>query len=235
MCKFSNSNYIKVYLNGVKEKLELLEYPYGFTLVRYIIIKYLLSFFVFVCLLLRSQNITLSFVFLVLLFFLPNYLIYSYSKSENLKLISQISNIVQSLIISLSASVPLKEALKISINVIKYDRFKKAYEKFINDYIMYNLNMRMAIENFSKKFNSYEFNMFISILSDLDKEGNMIEGLEIFSGTLENLYFKYLRYKASKNFLLVSFSTVISLINIFAIVAYPMFIQISDGLKNIFI
>ncbi len=169
------------------------------------------------------------------MFFLPNYLIYSYSKSENLKLISQISNIVQSLIISLSASVPLKEALKISINVIKYDRFKKAYEKFINDYIMYNLNMRMAIENFSKKFNSYEFNMFISILSDLDKEGNMIEGLEIFSGTLENLYFKYLRYKASKNFLLVSFSTVISLINIFAIVAYPMFIQISDGLKNIFI
>ena len=204
-------------------------------MLRYVIIKYLLSFFIFICLLLRSQNITLSFVFFVLLFFLPNYLIYSYSKGENLKLISQISNIVQSLIISLSASVPLKEALKISVNVVKYDRFKKAYEKFINDYIMYNLNMRMAVENFSKKFNSYEFNMFISILSDLDKEGNMVEGLEIFSGTLENLYFKYLRYKAGKNFLLVSFSTIISLINIFAVVAYPMFIQISDGLRSIFI
>lgn len=213
----------------------MLDYPYGFNLSRYILIKYVISTFLFICLCLRSKNILLSLTIFIVMFFLPNWFIRNFSKNESLKLINEISNIVQSLILSLSTSMPLKEALKISVNVIKYDRLKRAYEKFVNDYIMYNLNMKKGIEEFSKKFNSYEFNMFIAILSDLDKEASMIEGLEIFSNTLENLYFKYLRYKANKNFLFVSLSTVISLINIFALVGYPMLVQISDGLKNIFL
>ena len=168
------------------------------------------------------------------MFFLPNLLIYYFIKNENLKLIYEISNIVYSLILSLSTNLSIKDSLLISVHTVKYQRLRKSYKKFIDDYLMYNLNMQRGIEEFSKKFNSYEFNMFLSVLTDADKEGNMIEGLEIFSQTLEAMYFKYLRYKSSKNFLFVSLATVVSLINIFLLVGYPMIVQISSGFKNLF-
>lgn len=169
------------------------------------------------------------------MFFLPNILICSFIKKENMNLIHEISNIVQSLELSLSANIPIYKSLAISANVIKYKRFKNSYIKFIEDYKMYNLNMERCLEGFRKKFNSYEFNMFLAMLSDIEKEGYIEEGLKVFEKTLESLYFKYLRYQASKNFLFISMTTVISLVNIFILVGYPIFMQISDGLQNFFI
>lgn len=129
----------------------------------------------------------------------------------------------------------VKDALKIGSNTLKYQRFIINYNKFVDDYLMYNLNLKRAIEPFSKKFNSYEFNMFLSVISDLDNPNSMLERLEIFSKTLESLYFKYLRYKAEKNFLIASLTTVVSLINIFLLAGYPMAVQISSGFENLFL
>ena len=73
------------------------------------------------------------------MFFLPNILIRSFIKKENMNLIHEISNVVQSLELSLSANIPIYKSLAISVNVIKYKRFKNSYIKFIEDYKMYNI------------------------------------------------------------------------------------------------
>ncbi len=157
-----------------------------------------------------------------------------YIKSENLKTLNDISNIVNSLILSLSANVPFHESLKISINSIRYIRFKEEYKKFVDNYIVYNFDMIKAVEDFQNKFNSYEFKMFLSILIDCEKDGNLLENLEIFSQTLDIIYFKYLKSKSAKRIIYVSLATVVSLINILFLVMYPIIVSITSNMENIF-
>ncbi|MEG0872748.1 MAG: hypothetical protein RSD14_01295 [Clostridia bacterium] len=126
------------------------------------------------------------------------------------------------------------ESLKLSVTPISHKRFKIEFEKFVNNYMMYNFNILKAVEEFETKFNSYEFNMFLSILIQGEKEGNMLEGLETFNDSLDLMYFKYLKLKASKRLLFVSFATIISLINSFVIVMYPIAVQVSSNLTDIF-
>jgi hypothetical protein len=117
---------------------------------------------------------------------------------------------------------------------IKYKRFREGFESFINDYLMYNFNMIKAIDNFKLKFNSYEFNMFLNIILQGEKEGKIIESLTVFSETLDLSYFKYLKYKEAKRIMFVTIASIISLINITILAIYPIIIQISENLQNIF-
>lgn len=63
----------------------------------------------------------------------------------------------------------LYQALQVSINSLRYSRFKENYKKFVDDYLLFNLNIRRAVEDFKNKFNSYEFNMFVGVLLDSEK------------------------------------------------------------------
>ena len=63
----------------------------------------------------------------------------------------------------------LNQALQISVNSLRYDRFKQNYKKFVDDYSLFNLNLKRSLEDFKIKFNSYEFNMFIGVLLDSEK------------------------------------------------------------------
>ena len=229
-----SNNFLSGYLNSANNKIVSLETPYGLTLAKYLLIKYFISVLFFIVIYFRSRNIFLSLMLFFILFFIPNILISSYKRKENLNLIGEISNIVQSLILSLETSMNIHQALMVSYNTLKYKRFKDNYKKFVDNYMLYNLNTAKALEEFSRKFNSYEFNMFVSILLDSNKNIGLKEGLETFSKTLDIVYFKYLRYKLEKNFLIVSVFIVVSLINIFLLVGYPMIMQISDGFKNLF-
>ena len=228
------NNFFSSYLNSVNNKIVALENPYGLNLSKYILIKYFISILFLIVIYFRSKNIFLSLILFFILFFIPNILISSFKRKENLNLIGEISNIVQSLILSLETNISIHQALEISYHTLKYKRFKENYKKFVDNYMLYNLNTKRALEDFSKKFNSYEFNMFVSILLDSNKNIGLKEGLEAFSKTLDVVYFKYLRYRQEKNFLIVSLFTVVSLINIFLLVGYPMAMQISDGFKNLF-
>jgi hypothetical protein len=99
---------------------------------------------------------------------------------------------------------------------------------------MYNFNILRAIEDFKEKFSSYEFNMFLTVLKECEREGNAVESLEAFGKTLDFAYFKYLKLKSANRIIFVSLATVISLINIFLIIMYPIAIQISQNLTDIF-
>lgn len=165
---------------------------------------------------------------------MPNLLIYLYKRKEALKLINDVSEIANNLNISLSCKIPLYECLKLAKETIKYKRFKESFELYINDYIMYNFNMTKAIDNLKMKFDSYELDMFLSILFQGDKEGNIVDAMQVFSETLELSYFKYLKYKEAQRITFVTFASVISLLNITIIAIYPVIIQITENLSKIF-
>ena len=165
----SNKNFISAYLNSVNEKLKSLDNPYGINLKKYLFIKYFLSLLFFLVFYFRTSNLFLSLTLFFIIFFIPDFLIISYIRKENLILIGEISNIVQSLILSLSTNMTLNQALQISVNSLRYDRFKQNYKKFVDDYSLFNLNLKRSLEDFKIKFNSYEFNMFIGVLLDSEK------------------------------------------------------------------
>ncbi|MEG1990079.1 MAG: hypothetical protein RR144_03225 [Clostridia bacterium] len=217
-----------------EEMLNNLQNPYGITIKKYILLKYILSTIFFIVTLIQIKNIFISIIYFSILFFLPNFLIYTYKKQESLKIINDITVVVNNLNISLTCNIPLYECLKFARNSIVYTRFKSAFDTFVNDYILYNFNMVKAIDNFKLKFDSYELEIFFNIILQGDKEGNIKEALQVFSETLELSYFKYLKYKETKRITFVTISSLISLINITIIAIYPIIIQITENLSKIF-
>ena len=168
------------------------------------------------------------------MFFLPDILIYMFEKDESSKLINEISNIVQNIILSLSSNMSLYDSLSSSLYIIKYDRLKKEYSDFINKYEMYNYNILKAVNDFEKKFNAYEFDMFLSILVECDKEGKYIELLENFEKSLEVRYFKYLNQQSIKNTFVIVFAIIIALANSFLIIGYPIVFELITNVYDIF-
>jgi hypothetical protein len=125
-------------------------------------------------------------------------------------------------------------ALVLSSENIIYKRFKREFILFLNNYELNNFNIIRATEEISKKFDCYEFKMFINILIEADKKGKIYDTLVLFDKTLEISYYKYLKYKQFKRIIFIILSCIISLINIVMITVYPIFIQISENLQNIF-
>lgn len=203
-------------------------------LLKYVVIKYFLSTFLFITLLNNSKNIFISILTFLFMYLLLDILIYMFEKNESSKLINEISNIVQNIILSLSANMSLYDSLNSSVDVIKYERFKVEYINFINKYKMYNYNMVLAVNEFEKKFNTYEFNMFLSIFVECEKEGNYIELLENFEKSLEVRYYKYLNLQSLKSTFVIFFAIIIALFNSFFVIGYPIMFEIITNISEIF-
>ncbi|MDD3303450.1 MAG: type II secretion system F family protein [Clostridia bacterium] len=197
-------------------------------------IKYLFSTFLLIITFINTSDVLLSIILFVLFYFLPNLLIKMSLKAESIKIINDISNIVQNLVLSLSANMPLYDSLKGSTHSIQNKRFKEEYALFVDHYRMYHFNMLKAVGEFNQKFSFYELNMFLSILIQGEREGNLLEMLENFIDTLDLVYFKYLKYKAGQRSMVIIFSTLISVANSFMIVLYPIVVQIMQNFTNIF-
>jgi hypothetical protein len=143
-------------------------------------------------------------------------------------------NLTQNIILSLTVNLTLYKSLKLCSENIKYKRFKKEFDIFINDYEIVNYNVAKVAKNFSEKFSSYELDMFLSVLMQSEKEGNIIQNLENYLKNLDMFYYKNLKKVMLKRTTYVAISTVITLINTLLIILYPMFIQITSSINEIF-
>lgn len=226
--------YLSKYVNKIESKLFNLGYPYKLTTKRYLIIKYLLSIVVFLLAYLNYYSLKIPCILSVIIYLIPDFLVLSYIKKEKYVLINEIRKIVNSLILCLSSYATLKDSLKLSCNNINYKRLKNEYEFFVREYEMNGYKLKPPSKRLENKFSSYELAMFLSTLIQGEKEGSLLEGLEKYRETLELNYFKYLKRKTAKNLLYVTFGTIISLINIVAIVMYPILVQVLNNLQLIF-
>lgn len=226
--------FLRNYLYNIKDVLSRLDYPYKLTLKKYLIIKYILSIICLYISIINNNSIFLSLIILCLVFYIPNLLIAMFKKNEKILVISEMRNITNAIIISLSASLSLEEAIKSSINVINNKRLKEAYDQFIRYYRISGYNIRKSIDILKTKFNYYEMELFVSTLINSEKEGNISQGLEKYNIILDISYSKYLIKENSKRLLYLTLGTVVSLINIIIIVMYPMFMEVWSNLQTIF-
>lgn len=107
-------------------------------------------------------------------------------------------------------------------------------EKFVALYEATGFDIKKSIKCLEDKFDSYELEMFISILKQGEKEGKLIESLERYNETLELSYFKYIKRQTSKQLIYVSLGTVLVLGNIALVVMYPLVIEIMNSLSTMF-
>lgn len=227
-------NWINKYLSGVKNKLFNLNHPYGLNLKKYILIKYILSIMFFIISIINKNSILVSLIILIAMYFMPNLLIRIFKNNERILVIKSLRNIVNTMIISLSASLTLEDAIKSSLVAIDYKRLKKEFETFISNYRTYGYNMKRAINIFKEKFGYYEIDLFASTLLNSENDGNIMQSLEKYNMVLDISYSKYLAKENSKRLLYLTFGTVLSLVNIIIIVMYPMFIEVAENLQVIF-
>lgn len=233
--KFLKTDKIKTnYLKDLKMQLQMLKNPYGLNFRNYIFIKYICSTTIFTVMFFRTNNLVMSIIYFIFIFYIPNLLIYVFKKKESIIIIDDLLKITENLLLSLSSNMTFYNSIKIATSLVKYNRLKEELTLFISDYEMYNFNIEKSVDNIIGKFKSFEFSMFLDILVQGEKEGKIISNLEMFSETLELSYFKTLKYRESKRMTLVIISCILCVINIGITAVYPLFIEITTGVSNIF-
>ncbi len=225
---------LREYFNKIESKLSNLNYPYKLNKKRYLIIKYLCSSVIFLISYINYKSIKVPLMLLIVIFFIPDYLIYSFVKKEKHILINELNGIVSSLILSLSSYSSLNQSLELAGKNITYKRFKDAYVMFVKTYVMNGFSLKNPAKTLMNKFKSYELTLFLTTLIQGENEGKFIESLERYKEVLEINYFKYLKRKAVTKSLYLTLVTVLSLINLVAIVMYPIIVQVIDNLQLIF-
>lgn len=222
------------YFNLVKLKLNSLNNPYRLTFKNYILIKYFLSFFIFLIILIRYNNYTVAIFYFIILFFIPNLFIYIYTKKENIKLICDIDTINQILIMSLTSKLSLESSFILALQSIKNQRFKTSFKIFIDEYIYFNYNLKIPTYNLTTKFNSSEVLKWFSILLQDRENIGLVNSLEVYSSELENTNYSHIKYKMATSILGISLASILAIINILLIVLYPMFYQITNEINLMF-
>ena len=225
---------ISEYLNKVESKLSNLNYPYKLNKKRYLIIKYVSSILIFIISFLNYKSIGVPVVLLLIMFFVPDYLIYLYIKKEKYILIGELNGIVSSLILSLSSFSSLSNSLELAGKNIKYKRLKEEYNKFVKIYVMNAYDLKKASRYMLGKFNNYELTLFLTTLLQGENEGELVQSLDRYREVLEIHYFKYLKRKAVTKVLYVTLGTILSLLNLVLIVMYPIIMQVINNLQVIF-
>lgn len=233
----TNSNmpqFLSEYIGAVEKSLRNLDLPFQLTVKKYLCIKYVLSILVFIVSLVNYKSLLIPIVLFVVVFFIPNILIKSYVKSQNIQLIKELKIINSSIILQLSAFVPFKDALKATVNNIQDKRIKKHFARFVYEYEIMGFNIKKPAEKLLQKFKSSELNCFLQVLIQCENEGNIIENLERFNTTLELSYFKYLNSQSVKRMTYLIIGTVMMLLNIAVLCMYPMLVQMNNSLEMIF-
>ena len=226
--------YVNNYLNKIEGKLFNLGFPYKLNLKKCLFIKYILSSLVFLIAYINYNSLKVPCVLYFVIFFIPNYLIYSYKNKEKYLLINELKNITNNLILYLSSYTSLKDSLNLIKPTIKNKRLYLAYDMFLKEYNMNGYKLSLPSRNLESKFESYELSLFLTSIIQGDKEGNVLDAVLKYKETLEFNYFKYLKKKASTRLLYVTFGTILSLINIVLVVMYPILMQVMDSLQIVF-
>ncbi len=227
---FSKINFI----NSKENFLSKQGYPLKLNAISYYFIKIFLS----VLLLyagLTNYNSTLTSVLLGIFgFFVVDVYISLHKKTRNTEICVDLQNIVDSIILQMSAEVDLKDSLKFQYQNCKNEDFKKAILEFSTQYELSELNIDVALEELKNKFDVLELNLFCNSLKEYNKVGNIVEILENLSETLKIKYLDKLKEDTRTKVIYLTFGVVLALGNIILLTFYPLMISIERGFNNIF-
>ncbi len=143
-------------------------------------------------------------------------------------------NVINSIILELSADVSLKDSLKRQFENCKNRDFKKAMLEFATEYELSEFNIDNSLDMLNKKFEILEIDMFCNTLRQYNSVENIIEILENLSEMLKVKYIQKIKEGTKNKVVYITFGVVIALGNIILLTFYPIIVSISQGFNNIF-
>lgn len=155
-------------------------------------------------------------------------------KNRDSEICIDLLNVVDSIVLQLSAEVSLKDSLKHQYQNCKNDDFRKAILELSTQYEFSELNIDTSLNELKNKFDIMELNMFCNSLKEYNKVGNIIEILENLSETFKVKYLDKVKEDTRTKVLYITFGVILALGNIILITFYPLFISIGQGFNNIF-
>lgn len=230
--KFKYNIFIS-YIYHIKEKIEKLEKPYNLDLGKYLFIKYVISFIFLILVLIRSENFILSLLLFLIIFYIPNFLLYVYKQKEKKYILRDLITLSYNLRLLFNVNISLYEALKVSCNNLKYKKLQNALYKFNEEYRMYNFNINKASQEILNKFNIEELNTLINILDENQNDENTVNLLKSYKELLNFKMYKIMKRNSLEDIYIILILSIILLINTFIIIIYPISAQIIDNLNII--
>lgn len=227
---FSKINFISSKENFLSKQ----GYPLKLNAISYYFIKIFLASLLLIAGTINYESLVLGIFLAVLGYFCVDLYILIHMKNRNSEICVDLLNVVDSMILQLSAEVSLKDSLKYQYQNCKNNDFKKAILEFSTQYELSELNIETSLKELQNKFNILELNMFCNSLKEYNKVGNIIDILENLSENLKLKYMDKIKEDTRTKVLYITFGVVLALGNIILITFYPLFVSIGQGFNNIF-
>lgn len=227
---FSKINFI----NSKENYLSKQGYPLNLNAISYYTLKIFLVVLFLTAGIVNYQSITLGVVLSLLGYFCVDFYILLYKKNRNNEICVDLLNVVDSIILQMSAEISLKDSLKYQYQNCKNKDFRKAMLEFSTQYAFSELNIEKSIKNLRDKFDILELNMFCNSLKEYNKVENIVDILENLSEMLKVKYIEKVKEDTRAKVLYITFGVIIALGNIILITFYPLFISIGQGFNSIF-
>ena len=157
-----------------------------------------------------------------------------YMKNRNSEICVDLLNVVNSIVLQMSAEVSLRDSIKYQYRNCKNEDFKKAILEFSTQYEFSELNIEKSLKELKNKFEILELNMFCNSLKEYNKVGNIVDILENLSVNLKVKYMDKIKEETRSKILYITFGVITALGNIILITFYPLFVSIGQGFNNIF-
>ena len=227
---FSKFNFISSKENFLSKQ----GYPLNLNAISYYFIKIFLAVLLLFAGSVNYDSVVTGSIFAILGFFCIDLYIFLYAKNRNSEICVDLLNIVDSIVLQLSAEVSLKDSLKYQYQNCKNKDFRKAILEFSTQYEFSELNIEKSLRELKNKFDILELNMFCNSLKEYNKVGNIIEILENLSNILKVKYMDKIKEDTRTKVLYITFGVILALGNIILVTFYPLFISIGQGFNNIF-
>lgn len=170
----------------------------------------------------------------ILGYFSPDIFIYSNSILRNNAIRNDMLNAVDCLYLQMSANMTLEDALRGLHQVCENKDLKKEMIKLASEYELSGHNIEKAAEEFKDAFDVLEIELFASALKQQVINGNSQEALGNLSEILREGYIDRLNIRTRIKSLYIITGVIVIMIDIILLTMFPIFMDVGEGMKQIF-
>ena len=209
-------------------------YPFRLTASSYFLIKSALFLICFILSVNSYHSFTMALIIGLAGFYTVNVYMYLNRIIRDSAIKNDLLNVVDCLYLQMSAQVTLKDAMRGLYEVCKITDFRKALIRLSATYELSGLNIEKASDEFKDSFDILEINLFAVALNQQVASGFSLEVLNNLSETLKESYIERLNIYTGLKVLLITLGVAVVLFNITALTFFPIFVSVSQNVREIF-